>query len=76
MHARCVDMAGDQDATSLDPPSASGGSAIVDQPRAMASTDAPNAAEHVTTPLLFILDGIGNKVPVLFEKAKDFSVRF
>lgn len=42
----------------------------------MASTDAPNAAEHVTTPLLFILDGIGNKVPVLFEKAKDFSVRF
>lgn len=70
-----------EDATTLDPSIAPGASPIVDQSGGSAATDHLNSREGFrgppqsdTPPLLFVRDGKGNKVPLLWEQAKEFSV--
>ncbi|KAF2439176.1 hypothetical protein P171DRAFT_476960 [Karstenula rhodostoma CBS 690.94] len=68
-----------EDATTLDLSIAPGRLPIADHPRGSAASDL-NSREGVrdppqldTPPLLFVLDGTGNKVPLLWEQAKEFS---
>jgi hypothetical protein len=69
-----------EDATAPDPAIASSGSPIVDQPRGLAANDLTSSEgvrdspELDTRPLLFIRDGTGNKIPLLWEKTQKFSV--
>ncbi|OAG03264.1 uncharacterized protein CC84DRAFT_1261852 [Paraphaeosphaeria sporulosa] len=69
-----------EDATTLNPSIAPGASPIVDQPRGSAATSGLNSRERVrdppqfdTPPLLFVRDGTGNKIPLPWEQAKEFS---
>jgi hypothetical protein len=69
-----------EDATALRSSIASSGSPIVDQPKGLVARDLTSSErihdsrELDTRPLLFVRDGTGNKISLLWEKVQDFSV--